>query len=62
MRGLNTAHLGLAFTELLKAAEHFGEFDMHRRCEQLIKASIIMENVCKLYAVTAQCKANVNLH
>jgi hypothetical protein len=44
--------------ELLKIAELIEENDLHRRCEEQIKASITLENVCKWYAIAVQFRAN----
>ena len=45
--------------ELLKAADYYQEEGLARKCEQLLKLYVAVENVCLVYSVAAEHNAQV---
>ena len=46
-------------SELLKAADYYREEGLVRKCEQLIKLDVTVENVCLVYSIAAEHNAEV---
>ena len=51
--------MNLIILELLKAADYYQEEGLARKCEQLLKLDVTVENVCLVYSVAVEHNAKV---